>query len=99
MHYQKQIFQINHRKDSSTDMKIGSNKDINKYHKKLLMTPREPVGQRILPRNRRANKRLPWGPAGADRQPKNACQKYKDEKLAITILNVGAGLLIIFGRP
>ena len=57
---------------SNTDMKIGSNRDINKDHKKL---PPEIV----IPTVRHDIKML--------------TEKHYDEKLAITFLIVGAGLI------
>ena len=65
---------------SSTDMKIGSNRDINKDHKKL--TPPDvsktviPTVQHDLPHNL-----------------KMLTEKHNDEKLAITLLIVGGGLI------
>ena len=69
---------------SNTDMKIGSNRDINKYRKKLPDVPKkivapavqhDPVGT-IIPHNL-----------------KMLTEKHNDEKIAITILIVGAGLI------
>ena len=66
---------------SNTDMKIGSNRDINRDHKKL--TPPDvpkkiviPVAQHDLPHNL-----------------KMLNEKHNDEKIAITFLIVGAGLI------
>ena len=70
---------------SNTDMKIGSNRDINRDHKKL--TPpgepntkipaarHDPVGKIIL------------------HNLKMLTRKHNDEKLAITLLIVGTGLI------
>ena len=60
---------------SNTDMKIGSNRDINKDHKKL---PPD-VPKIVIPAVRRDLKML--------------TEKHNDEKLAITVLIVGARLL------
>ena len=60
---------------SNTDMKIGSNRDVNKDHKKL--SPEVP--KIVIPTTRHDLKVL--------------TEKYNDEKLAITFLIVGAGLV------
>ena len=60
---------------SNTDMKIGSNRDINKDNKKL--PPDTP--KIVIPAVRRDLKML--------------TEKHNDEKLAITFLIVGAGLI------
>ena len=60
---------------SNTDMKIGSNRDINKDHKKL---PPD-VPKIVVPAARYDLKML--------------TEKHNDEKLAITFLIVGAGLI------
>ena len=67
---------------SNTGMKIGSNKDINRDHKKF------PV---VKPNVARHN------PAGG-RRPHNLnlrmlTEKHNDEKLAITVMIVGVGLI------
>ena len=59
----------------NTDMKIGSNRDINKDHKKL---PPD-VPKIVIPAVRHDLKML--------------TEKHNDEKLAITFLIVGAGLI------
>ena len=64
-------------------MKIGSNKDINRDHKKF------PVAKPNMVRH---------DPVGGIRRPYNLdlkmlAEKHKDKKLAITILVVGAGLI------
>ena len=66
---------------SNKDMKIGSNKDINK---KLPVTPPDDDTPRIV------NKPIPavWYDS-----PKMLIKKYNDEKLVITILIAGAGLI------
>ena len=56
-------------------MEIGSNRDINKNHKKLSVTPPEI----LIPTVRRDLKML--------------TEKHNDEKLFITCLMVGAGLI------
>ena len=68
---------------SNKGMKIGSNKDINRDHKKF------PVAKPNMVRH---------DPVGGIRRPYNLdlkmlAEKHKDEKLAITILVVGAGLI------
>ena len=61
---------------SNTDMKIGSNRDINKDHKKLP----PPDGPKIgIPEVRHNN-------------PKMLTENHNDEKLVITLLIVGTGL-------
>ena len=60
---------------SNTDKKIGSNRDINKNHKKL---PQD-VLKIVIPRVQHDLKLL--------------TEKHNDEKLAITFLIVGAGLI------
>ena len=60
---------------SNKDMKIGSNRDINKDHKKL--PPDEP--KTVIPTARHDLKMLN--------------EKHNDEKLAITLLIVGGGLI------
>ena len=62
---------------SNTDMKIGSNRDINKDHKKL---PRPDVPKTMIPAARHDN-------------PKMLTEKHNDEKLVITLLIVGTGLI------
>ena len=60
---------------SNTDMKIDSNRDINKDHKKL---PRD-MSKIVIPTVQHDLKML--------------TEKHNDEKLAITFLIVGAGLI------
>ena len=64
---------------SNTDMKIDSNRDINKDHKKL-HPPDEDVPKIVLPAARHDN-------------PKMLTEKHNDEKLAMTHLIVGSGLI------
>ena len=66
---------------SSTDMKIGSNKDINKDHKKLPVTPPDDDMLKIVI------------PAAQYDNLKMLTEKHNDEKLAITLLIVGGGLI------
>ena len=67
---------------SSTDMKMGSNKDINKDHKKLPVTPPgDDMPKIVIPVVRHDN-------------PKMLTEKHNDEKLVITLLIVGAGLIV-----
>ena len=68
---------------SNTDMKIGSNRDINKDHKKMPVTPPDAPKKIVIP-------------AVQHDPPDNLnmlTEKHKDEKLAITLLIVGAGLI------
>ena len=72
---------------SNTDMKIGSNRDINEDHKKFPVTPAD-VPKIVIPTVRHGPNNL-----------KMLIEKHNGEKLAITLLIVGVGLLlIIFGR-
>ena len=64
---------------SNTDMKIGSNKDINKDHKKLT-PPDDDVPKIVIPTVRPDNTKM-------------LTKKHNDEKLVITLLIVGAGLI------
>ena len=66
---------------TQTDMKIGSNRDINKNHKKLLLTPSDEP-KIVIPAVRHDLKTL--------------TKKHNDEKLAITFLIVGAGLIAYY---
>ena len=66
---------------NNTSMKIGSIRDINKDHKKL--TPPDVLKNVVIP-------------AAQHDQPQNLkmlTEKHNDEKLAITILIVGTGLI------
>ena len=65
---------------SNTDMKIGTNKDIKKDHKKL-PPPDADVPKIVISAVRHDN-------------PKMLTEKHNDEKLAITLLIVGAGLIV-----
>ena len=62
-------------------MKIGSNKDINRYHKKLIPSD-EP--KKIV---------IPAVQHDPPHNLKMITKKHNDEKLALEILIVGAGLL------
>ena len=66
---------------SNTDMKIGSNRDINRDHKKL--TPPDVSKQIVIPENQ--NDR--------PHNLKMLTEKHYDEQLAIKLLIVGAGLI------
>ena len=59
-------------------MKIGSNRDINKDHKKLLVTPPD-VPKIVIP--------------AAWHDLKMLTEKHNDEKLAITLLIIGGELI------
>ena len=63
---------------SNTDMKNVSNRDINKNRKKLFIIPLD-LPKIVFPATRYDLKML--------------TEKHKDEKLAITFLIVGAGLI------
>ena len=92
----------------NTDMKIGPNKDINKDHKKLPMTPPERgkaeglVSKMVKGSDKPIKDHLAaqHDPVGrkahqvqqTDNQTMLA-KRHNDEKLAITILIVGAGLV------
>ena len=67
---------------SNTDMKINSNKDINKDHKKLPL-PVDDVPKILILSVRHDN-------------PKMLTEKHNDEKLVITLLIVGAGLIACY---
>ena len=73
---------------SNTGMKIGSNRDINEDHKKLLVTPPDNTPKIVIPA---AQHDL----VGATRPHnlKMLTEKHNDEKLTITILIVGAGFI------
>ena len=62
----------------NTDMKSGSNRDINKDYKKLSVTSPD-VPKIVIPAARHDLKML--------------TKKHNDEKLAITILTIGGGLI------
>ena len=72
---------------SNTDMKIGSNRDINKDHKKLPVTPPDEPKPVISA--------VQHNPVGVTKlhNLKMPTEKHSDEKLAITLLIVGAGLI------
>ena len=66
---------------SYTDMRIGSNRDINKDHKKLPVTPPDDdIPKTVIPVVLHDN-------------PKMLTEKHNDEKLVISYLIVGAGLI------
>ena len=66
---------------SNTDMKIGSTKHINKDHKKLPVTPPDDDMPKIVI------------PVVRHNNPKMLTEKHNDEKLVITLLIVGTGLI------
>ena len=83
---------------SSTYMKIGSNRDINKDHKKF--TPPEPGTAEDVthaaPKThlmKSTDKPVKDHLAVQHDNPKMLAEKHNDEKLAITFLIVGAGLI------
>ena len=64
---------------SNTDMKTGSNKNINKGHKKLDVTPPDDdMPKLVIPAVRHGNLKM-------------LTEKHNDEKLVITLLIVWAG--------
>ena len=71
----------------NTNMKIGPNKDINKDHKKLPLTPPKDDALKIV------NKIIKNYPAVQHDNPKMLTKKHNGEKLVITILIVGGGLI------
>ena len=72
---------------SNTDMKIGSNRGINKDHKKLYVVKPD-VTKTVIPVARHE-------PLGVTRSHnlKMLTEKHNDEKPAIALLVVGAGLI------
>ena len=79
--------QINKTLVSNTDMKIGSNRDINIDHKKLPVVKPD-VSKIVIPATLH-------DPVEATKlhNPKMLTEKHNDEKLAITVLIVGARLI------
>ena len=71
---------------SNANMKIGSNRDINRNHKK--MTPSDVPKNTVIPTSRH-------DPVGTTilHNLKMLTEKYNDKKLAITLLIVGTGLI------
>ena len=66
---------------SNTDMRIASNRDINKNHKKLPVTPPDDdIPETVIPVVLHDNPKMPT-------------EKHNDEKLVIRHLIVGAGLI------
>ena len=63
----------------NTDMKIGSHKDINKDHRTVI-PPNDDMPKIVIPAVRHDN-------------PKMLTRKHNEEKLVITLLIVGAGLI------
>ena len=72
---------------SNTDMKIGPNRDINKDRKNLPVTPPD-VSKTVIPEGQH-------DPVGVTKPHnlKMLTEKHNDEKLAITLLVVGTGLI------
>ena len=68
---------------SNTDTKIGSNRDINKDHKKLLDVPKKIVAPAV--QHDPVETTIPHNLT-------SLAEKHNDEKLAITLLIVGNGL-------
>ena len=64
---------------SNTDMKIDSNRDINRDHKKL-PPPDNDISKIVIPAAQHDN-------------PKILVEKHNDEKLVITLLIVETGLI------
>ena len=65
---------------SNTGMKIGSNRDINKDRKKLLVTPPDDTTELVISGDQHYNLKM-------------LTEKHNNGKIAITILIVGAGLI------
>ena len=64
---------------SNTDMKIASNKDINKVHKKLSVIPPD-ASKKVIPAVQHNNLKM-------------LNEKHSDEKLVITLLIAVVGLI------
>ena len=73
---------------SKTDMEIGSNKDTNKDRKNMPVTPPDDTPKTVIPA-------VQHDPVGATipHNLKMFTEKHNDEKVAITLLIVGAGLI------
>ena len=69
---------------SDTDMKFGSNRDINKDCKKLPVTSPDDTPKKIV---------IPAVQYDPLRNLRMLTKKHTDEKLAITLLIVGVGLI------
>ena len=82
--------QINKTLVSNTDMKIGSNRDINRDHKKLPVVKPD-VSKIVTP----ATLHDPVETTKLH-NPKMLTEKHNDEKLAITVLIVGAGMIAYY---
>ena len=65
---------------SNTDMKIGSNRDINKDHKKLLVSPPRDTPKRVVTMVHRHDLKM-------------INEKHNDEKPATTLLILRVGLI------
>ena len=68
---------------NNTDMKIGLNRDINKDRKKMPVTPQDDTSKIVIPTVQH----------NPPHNLKMITEKHNDEKLAITILIVGAELI------
>ena len=64
-------------------MKIGSNRDINRDHEKLLVTRQDDTPKIVIPTVQH----------DPPHNLKMLTEKHNDEKLAITLLIVGTGLI------
>ena len=73
---------------SNTDMKTGSNRDINKDCKKLPVVKPDVSKKIVIP----AARHDPVGPTKLHNL-KMLTEKHNDEKIAITLFIVGAGLI------
>ena len=79
---------------SNTDMKIGPNRDINKDHKKLPPQGPDKVVVHCLPKEmKHTDKAVKDCLATQDENLKMFAEKHNDDKLVITLLIVGAGLI------
>ena len=64
-------------------MKIGSNRDLNRNHEKLLVTSQDDTPKIVIPTVQH----------DPPHNLKMLTEKHNDEKLAITLLIVGTGLI------
>ena len=71
-------------------MKIGSNKNIKTYHIKLPLTPPEDDAPKMA---KSTDKPMKDHHAVQHDNPKILAEKHNDEKLVITLLIVGAGMI------
>ena len=78
---------------SNTGMKIGSNKNINTDHRKLSLTaPEDDVPKMVKSTDKPINDHH----AVQHDNPKILAKKHNDEKLVITLLIVGAGMIAYY---